>query len=118
MRRALVALIAAAAMCVAVTPSDAGPATVVVATISGNQFGPPTIVIPQGASLMLVQFDPLARHDLVSRAIVKRRPMFTTGRSLAFGEALPVQRVESLKPALYAFVCTIHDGMMGQLDVR
>jgi plastocyanin len=116
-KRAVLGLSAVSLLLHAV-PATAGPATVVVATVAGNQFAPPMVNSPQGATLMVVQLDPVARHDLVSRAIVRRKPMFTTGRSLTFGEALTVQGVEKLKPASYAFVCTIHDGMMGQLIVH
>ena len=96
----------------------AGPETIAVASTPGFAFAPPTIVVPHGTTLTVAQLDPIARHDLVSRATVKGKPMFGTPRSLAFGETMVVPRVEKLKPASYAFVCTLHDGMMGQLIVR
>ena len=110
--------LAVAALCAIGVPARAGPVTVVVATIAGQQFAPPMVVVPQGASLQFVQLDPSAPHDLVSSYVVNRKPMFTTGRSAAFGETLMVAGVEKLKPATYPFTCSIHNWMTGQLIVR
>jgi len=118
MKRTACAVAVAGAILALAAPTSAGPATAVIATVSTNEFAPPTIVLPAGASLTFVQLDPLARHDLVSRAAVRGRPMFATGRTLGFAETMTVSGVEKLKPATYAFVCTIHDGMFGQLIVR
>jgi hypothetical protein len=99
-------------------PAAGGPARVIVSTTAGQKYAPPMIVVPQGASLMLLQLDPSARHDVVSRYVVRRRPMFATARTLGFGEALMVTGVEKLKPATYPFTCSIHNWMSGQLIVR
>ena len=115
-RLAVIAAVTASLLPLA--PATAGPETVPIATTAGFSFAPPRIVVPQGTTLTLVQLDPIARHDLVSRAIVKRRPLFSTSRSLAFGETMLVKGVEKLKPATYHFVCTLHDGMVGQLIVH
>ncbi len=118
--RRLASAVALAALATGLSPApvSAGPETIVVATVPGFAFAPPAVVVPQGSTLTLVQLDPIARHDLVSRAAIKGRPLFATSRSLAFGETMIVAHVEKLKPATYAFVCTLHDGMAGQLIVR
>lgn len=119
MRRLAAAIaIAVLGVLVVAPPGSAGPETVPIATVPGFAFAPPRIVVPQGTTLTLAQIDPVARHDLVSRAIVKGKPLFGTPRSLAFGETMVVPRVEKLKPATYYFVCTLHDGMDGELIVQ
>lgn len=116
--RRCAAAIAFLAAAFGTAPASAGPETIVVGSTPGFAFAPPVIVVPQGTTLTLAQIDPVARHDLVSRARVNGRPLFGTPRTLAFGEAMPVARVEKLRPATYAYVCTVHDGMMGQLIIK
>jgi len=116
MRRLVLGVVAAS--CAFVVPAGAGPATLVVATTAGQEYAPPTIVVPQGASLQFVQLDPSARHDVVSLYVVNRKPLFATSRTAAFGETLTVGGVEKLKPATYPFTCSIHNWMSGELIVR
>jgi len=116
MRRLI--LLVVAACCASVVPAHAGPVTLVVATTAGQQYAPPTLVVPQGASLEFVQLDPSARHDIVSKYVVNRKAMFSTKGTAAFGGTLVVAGVEKLKPATYPFTCSIHNWMSGQLIVR
>jgi plastocyanin len=111
-------LLVIAVVCVSGVPAHAGPVTLVVATTAGQEFAPPTLVVPQGASLQFVQLDPSARHDVVSVFVVNRKPLFSTKTTAAFGETLTVNGVEKLKPATYPFTCSIHEWMSGQLIVR
>jgi plastocyanin len=114
----VLAVFASACVALMAVPATGGPATLVVATTAGQQFAPPTIVVPQGASLEFVQLDPSARHDVVSRFAIRGRALFSTKRTAAFGETLTVAGVEKLKPATYPFTCSIHNWMSGQLIVR
>ena len=96
-------------------PLDAGP---VIASTAGALYAPYTVVVPKGMSLRLVQLDPTVRHDVVSRYVIKGRPMFATKGTLEFGQIQLVRGVEKLRPAFYPFTCSIHPEMFGQLVVR
>jgi len=116
MRRLLPLL--AAALFVGAAPAHARPATLVIATTPGQEYAPPTLVVPQGTSLQYVQLDPSFQHDIVSVYYVNRKPMFSTKHTLSFGQTLAVDGVEKLKPATYPFTCSVHRWMTGELIVR
>jgi plastocyanin len=118
-RTALVALVLVCApLVVPAPPVSATVVQGVILTLLSQQFAPPTVVVPQGKSLLLAQLDPTVRHDVVSRATVSGHPLFATSRTLNAGETAPVIGVEKLRPATYAFTCSIHNGMSGQLIVH
>jgi plastocyanin len=110
-------VLAAVVLVLSGTPAAAVP-ELVVTTTAGFQYAPPTVVVPAGASLRLVQLDPLARHDVVSRIVSRGRPLFGNERTLSFGETAIVAGVERLRPATYPFTCSIHSQMSGTLIVR
>jgi plastocyanin len=118
LRRSFVAAVCVAVLITVAGPVGAGPVEVPVSTTAGSRFGPPTVVVPAGASLRLVQLDPLARHDVVSRIVRKGKPIFGSKRTLGFGETELVVGVERLRPGSYPFTCSIHAFMSGMLVVR
>ena len=102
-------------------PPPALPVTATVAALPvGNVtgFGPPTVTLVQGQSLDFANLDPTGPHDLISE---KRGPDFKrlfTSASIPFGQSTDVVGVEKLVPGTYAFVCSIHGTMRGELVVQ
>ena len=117
MRRLLVAALSLGALLVP-TGSALPAVEAVVTTTANSQYVPYTVVVPEGGSLRLVQLDPSARHDVTSRAARRGRPLFGSKRTLSFGETELVTGVEKLRPAMYPFICSIHQQMSGTLIVR
>jgi plastocyanin len=118
MRRSFVALASSVVLVAAIGPAWASPVEVPIATTAESRFVPPEIVIPVGASLRLVQLDPLARHDVMSRTTKRGRPLFGSRRTLSFGESEVVPGVEALKAGSYPFTCSVHEFMNGTLVVH
>jgi plastocyanin len=74
------------------------------------------IEIAQGDSLEFLNADPLSLtdgHNLTHYAPV---PLFQSDRIL-IGQSADVVGVQALLPGDYPFVCTIHEGMAGTLEV-
>lgn len=122
MRKAFAFVLFAGVLLFAGVPAPAqtlplGPGPVIVST-AGALYAPYTVVVPKGMSLRLIQLDPTVRHDVVSRYVIKGRPMFATKATLEFGQTQLVRGVERLRPAFYPFTCSIHPEMFGQLVVR
>jgi hypothetical protein len=118
-RRAAAVAIACAALVFGTSPSaHGGPVQGAVVTLAPGAFAPPTVVVPRGRPLRLVQLDPVARHDVVSRHVRKGRPLFGRARPRAFGATVLVARVGLLRPGRYPFTCSIHPYMNGTLLVR
>lgn len=119
MRRAVLAAVVVALQLIGTArPASAVIARpIAVATVAPSNYVPLYVVVREGMSLLLVQLDPLDRHDVVSRASRDRRPLFASTRSLSFGEAQLVRGVESLPPGGYPFTCSIHPFMFGQVVV-
>lgn len=120
MRRALLGLFVAATIWPHASQASALPAGVglLIASTPGSLYAPYTLVVPKGSTLRLIQLDPTVRHDVVSRYVIKGRPMFATKSTLEFGQTQLVRGVEKLRPAFYPFTCSIHPEMSGQLVVR
>src|SRR3954451_17452055 len=74
-------------------------------------YATPGVVVPQGASLRFTNLDTLAPHGLVSE-----EGLFRTDLLQANGSAL-VTGVDKLPTGTYAFHCTIHSWMTGELQV-
>src|SRR3954470_2751167 len=74
-------------------------------------YATPAVVVPQGDTLRFTNLDTLAPHDLVSE-----QGLFRTDLLQANGSAL-VGGVEKLATGTYAFHCTIHSWMTGELQV-
>ena len=118
MKGALAGALIAALAWLPQTASAVVARPVVVTTTAPAYYVPLMVVLPQGMSLLHLQLDPVQRHDVVSRAARDRRPLFTSARTLAFGEAQLVQGVEKLPPGTYPFTCSIHPFMFGQVIVE
>ena len=125
---ALVGAVAIAAGPVAAAPIPV-PA-VALATPGGFAVGFATPVVPmlQGGSVTFVNAD-VATHNLTSRAVLLKRvkvgtryktvkvPIFRSA-DVDTGGTGAVLGVDRLKPGSYAFYCTIHPNMAGQLQVQ
>jgi hypothetical protein len=133
MARCLAAVVIAV-MGAAGVPAGADPVPVpsVVAAGPGGfaaGFATPVVVSLQGQGLTFLNVD-LADHDVVSRATTLKRvkvgkrwktvrvPLFRSAQ-IGTGATADVVGVRSLRPATYAFVCSIHAATMtGQLQVQ
>lgn len=134
-RPALRALVlgAAAAAVGAAPVTSAAPPPAPAAVVSGPQsatvgFAPPTVLSVQGQGVTLLNADTVG-HTVTSLATRAKRvkigkrlytirvPLFDTGdvAAAATGE---VKGVTGLKPGSYAFFCTVHPAMKGQLVVN
>lgn len=129
-----VVIAVAAVVGAACVPAGAAPAPVPSVAAAGPGafaagFATPVVVSLQGQGLTLVNLD-LADHDVVSRATTVRRvkvgkrwktvrvPLFRSAQ-VGTGATADVVGVRSLRPATYAFVCSIHPATMtGQLQVQ
>src|SRR3954447_16720448 len=74
-------------------------------------YATPAVVVPQGDTLRFTNLDTLAPHDLVSE-----EGLFRTDLLQANASAL-VTGVDKLPTGTYAFHCTIHSWMTGELQV-
>ena len=80
-----------------------------------NTFVPGDVVIRQGDSLTLTNAD-LAVHDVTASDVGPNGPLFRSA-TIGPGKQAPVLGVSALDPGLYPFVCSVHDGMVGTLQV-
>jgi hypothetical protein len=76
------------------------------------------VILRERDGLTFAQLDS-ARHDLVAVDLdpVTREPIFGSGAPAAFGAVEPVVGVEGLDAGLYDFTCSIHEWMVGQLEI-
>ena len=78
----------------------------------GLTYATPALVLNKGDSLRFTNIDPLAGHDLDSdKPGLFGSPVVSTGKSS------PVTGVQSLPPGTYAFHCSLHSWMHGELTV-
>lgn len=114
MRRA----VAAATLALAAASPAGARAGAALASVPYRTYAPPEVVVVVGQSLMLVQLDPVERHDVVSADLGEDgRPLFANSRTLSFGEVEVVAGVEQLPPGRWPFICSIHAGMLGEVIV-
>jgi plastocyanin len=130
-RSVLVAVVVATA--IASAPSEAAPLPVPSVVVAGPGafaagFATPAVVVFQGQSLQFASID-VAPHNVRSRATVLKRVRvgrtYKTVRVRLFssstidgGGVAEVVGVSALKPGSYAFICSIHPNMTGQLMVQ
>ena len=74
-------------------------------------YATPAVVVPQGDTLRFTNLDTLAPHDLVSEQGLFRTDL------LQANDSAVVEGVDKLAVGTYAFHCTIHSWMTGQLEV-
>ena len=79
---------------------------------AANQFVPPALIAATGDGVRFVNTD-LASHNVTSVPA----GLFGTSGNIAPGAAGEVKGVSGLKPGVYQFVCTLHPGMTGSLEV-
>jgi len=114
------AVLALCGLAAAATPARALPAPLPHQVVTvGGRFVSPEIVVVQGDTLTLTNLDPSITHDLVSRGY---RPgtgvrLFASA-PVATGKQSNVAGVGSLGPGVYAFLCSLHEGMIGNLRVQ
>jgi len=81
-------------------------------------FATRSVTVIQGQPLDFANSDPTASHDVIS---VKRGPDYKrlfTSASIPFGQVTRVNGVEKLPVGTYAFECSIHGAMQGELTVQ
>lgn len=131
-RRALLVAVAAT-VGIASAPSEAAPVPVPSVVVAGPAafaagFATPVVVVTQGQALQFVSVD-AAPHNVRSRATTLKRVkvgnrwktirvrLFSSSTIDGAGVA-EVVGVTTLKPGSYAFVCSIHANMTGELQVQ
>jgi plastocyanin len=83
-------------------------------TVTSGMFTPSELYVTEGDSLFLVNADPtMEEHNIVA---TDPGTPFSSG-NIAFGGRGEVTGVATLAPSRYPFVCTIHDVMLGNLNV-
>jgi polyvinyl alcohol dehydrogenase (cytochrome) len=79
---------------------------------AGLTYATPVVALAQGDSLRFNNLDAAAGHDLVSDV-----PSLFGSQVIQAGKSSPVQGVFKLKPGTYAFHCSLHSWMHGELQV-
>ena len=121
------ALVGAATLVVPAAPGRAADGGTVVGGPAAAELGYLTTSVrsPKGATATFVNLDPVASHDVVSKATRKvkvrgrlvSRPLFRSAL-VAFGASVPVSGTEAVKAGDYEFFCSLHSGMVGTLHVQ
>ena len=130
-RPALLAV--AVTVALAGAPTDAAPLPVPSVVVAGPGgflagFATPVVLTVQGQELLFVNGD-LSTHNVVSLATTLKRVKAGSGsrwvrvrlfasRDVDKGGTGEVAGVQLLKPASYAFTCSIHPSMIGTLQVQ
>jgi plastocyanin len=130
-RSVLVAM--AAAIGVSGAPAGAAPPPVPSVVVAGPGafaagFATPTVLTLEGQPLQFASAD-VAPHNVRSRATVLKRVKvgrtYKTVRVRLFSSSTidgagvaEVVGVSALKPGSYAFICSVHPNMVGQLQVQ
>ncbi|HEV2891869.1 MAG TPA: plastocyanin/azurin family copper-binding protein [Frankiaceae bacterium] len=113
-------LLAACALAAPAAPAGALPAPVPHQVVTvGAVFASPEITIFRGDTLTLTNLDAALTHDLVSRDYVPGTGVrrFASSPVTAGGRS-DVARVSSLGNGVYPFLCSLHEGMTGNLRVQ
>lgn len=110
--RPLLMLAAVAALAL---PSSASAADNVVVSV-GFRYVPPTVNVAQGDTLTHVNAD-VAPHDVTSVATGPDNLPIFYGDIVGIGGQSDVRGVSSLARGRYAFYCSVHPTMTGELAV-
>ena len=102
--------VAAALLCTASAPFDAGAAGVRRVVLKDIEFTPATVTIRRGDSVRWVWRDPRVSHDVTSRGRLRFRSSDTKLNG--------THTVRFRRKGTYRYVCTIHPGMLGKVVVR
>jgi len=133
MRRRAALVAVAAAVGLAATPTGAEPLPVPSVVVAGPAafaagFATPVVLVTQGQALQFLSVD-AAPHNVRSRATTLKRVkvgnrwktirvrLFSSSTIDGAGVA-EVVGVTALKPGSYAFVCSLHASMTGELQVQ
>ncbi|MDX1448906.1 MAG: plastocyanin/azurin family copper-binding protein [Acidimicrobiia bacterium] len=104
-----VSLPSQAAVAVAIAPPGSG--------VNPIPYATPVVVSPAGTEVTFINADPVATHNVVSRAAKGNgQPLFTSG-PLAPAGAYAVAGTAALAAGDYEFFCTAHAWMTGTLTV-
>lgn len=103
-------VVAAALLCTAAAPLDAGAAGVKRVVLKDIEFTPATVTIQRGDSVRWVWRDPRVSHDVTSRG---RRRFRSSDTKLSGTHTVRFRR-----KGTYRYSCTIHPGMLGKVVVR
>src|SRR4051794_661979 len=114
-RLVLMSLCTAAAAVALPAPAHAASAQVAVVT-TANTYFPGDLVVVQGTQLTLVNAD-TATHDIKAVDFGPTGPLFQSA-IIGPGKTAPVLHVEDLPLGIWAYVCSIHDGMAGTIEVK
>jgi glucose/arabinose dehydrogenase len=86
-----------------------------VVTAAENTFLPGSVSVAAGSRLTFVNPD-VAPHNVIADATTKTGPLFGSA-TVTTGGTAAVTGVERLRPAAYAFHCSVHPSMRGTLTV-
>jgi len=133
MRRRAVLVAVAGIVALAWAPAGAEPLPVPSVALAGPGgfaagYATPVVVSVQGQGLLFANAD-AAPHNVVSRATTLKRVKvgkryktvrvrLFASRDIDAGGTADVVGVSNLKPGSYAFICSIHPNMTGQLEVQ
>jgi len=94
-------------------PSNAAPTGQIIAIPGNAPFPFPTarVVVTQGSAAVFHNL------DLVLHNVTSTKGLFAS-QSIGLGKTTTISAVARLAPGTYAFVCTFHPAMKGQLIVR
>lgn len=97
-------------------PDGVGPVVLAPPLAQANGFLPNTVVSPEGSEVTFANFDQTI-HDVtaVDRG-PDNQPLFRSAL-IGYQESAPVEGTADLAPGTYAFICSIHPGMKGDLIV-
>ena len=79
------------------------------------QFVPSSLRMARGQQPLLLVAD-LEPHNVVSVARNRRGPLFRSA-TVGLGETAEVTGADRLGPGVYAFFCSVHEAMRGELVV-
>ena len=103
-------VVAAAVLCVAAVPLEAGAAGVERVVLKDIDFSPASVTIRRGDSVRWVWRDPNVSHDVTSRGRLRFRSSAT--------KLTGTHTVRFRRKGTYRYVCTIHPNMLGKVVVR
>jgi plastocyanin len=106
---AMITVLASAPASAAQTTLAAGP----YAAVTG--WATPQVLVLQGDALNFVNTD-VSAHRVEAKEFGPTGPLFASTLA-GIGQSVPVDRVSSLPPGTYAFVCTLHTSMTGTITV-
>lgn len=110
-RHTVAAALAGGALLLGILPALAQEAPMAdpnTVTMSGNQFGPPELVVPVGTTVTWVNADAEA-HDVIAQDLVSfESPPINPGETF---------QVTFMSPGTYAYLCDLHNNMEATITV-